>query len=198
MLVIALTGGIGSGKTAVADQFAALGVPVIDTDQVARDLVQVGSPALDQIRKQFGAGVFLASGELDRDRLRKRVFSEPEKRRQLEAILHPMIRKEVQQRIQGLEADYCIVVIPLLAETGQAGDYDRILVVDCPESLQIERVMRRSALSEAEVRDIMKAQASRDQRLQLADDVIENTGSLEQLQDKVLRLHRKYRELSAC
>lgn len=196
MLVVGLTGGIGSGKTTVADCFAALGVPLIDADAIARELVEPGSPVLSEIVDCFGPDVLNPSGDLDRLRLRHRVFTDPGERRRLEAILHPRIRAEMARRIRELNARYCIVSIPLMVETAQTDLVDRVLVVDCPPELQRERIARRDGWPEEEIDGALRAQATRAQRLRAADDVIVNDGDLDTLRDTVATLHRRYLELS--
>jgi len=193
MFTVGLTGGIGSGKSTVAECFAAHGVPVIDTDVIARRLTLPGSAALDEIRTAFGETVMQADGTLDRAALRRRVFADAAARHQLEAILHPGIRQAVEQALATLAAPYALIVIPLLVETGSYRDVlSRVLVVDCPEELQISRVMARSGLAQEEVKAILAAQAGRAERLAVADDVISNTGSPEILRTEVAALHRRY------
>jgi dephospho-CoA kinase len=192
LLLIALTGGIASGKTAVAELFAKLGVPVLDTDQIARDVVAPGSMVLGQLVAEFGAEILDAQGRLDRARMRERVFSDPQQRRKLEAITHPAIREELARRSTAAGGDYQIHVIPLLVETGRAAVYDRVLVVDCPEEAQVARLMARDGASREQAQEILGAQASRAERLNVADDVIENTGTLEDLERFVQTLHRNY------
>jgi dephospho-CoA kinase len=193
MFTVGLTGGIGSGKSTVADLFAAYGVPVIDTDVVARELTAPGGAALDAIRAVFGEAVMQADGTLDRAALRRRIFSNGDARRQLEAILHPRIRQIVAERLATLTAPYALIVIPLLVETGGYRDLlNRVLVVDCPEELQIARVMARSGLTQGEVEAILAAQARRDARLAAADDVILNTTAPEALRSQVATLNRRY------
>jgi dephospho-CoA kinase len=191
-LLIALTGGIASGKTAVADLFAKLGVPVLDTDKIARDVVAPGSPVLDQLVAKFGAEILDAQGGLDRARMRERVFTDPQQRLELEAIIHPAIRAELAQRSAAAGGDYQVHVIPLLAETGRAEAYDRVLVVDCPEGEQIARLMARDGASREQAERILAAQVSREERLNAAHDVIENTGTLADLERCVQILHRNY------
>lgn len=191
-LLIALTGGIASGKSAVAELFAQLGVPVLDTDQIARDVVAPGMPALGQLVAEFGADILDAHGRLDRARMRERVFSDPVQRHKLEAITHPAIREELALRAAEADGDYQIHVIPLLVESGRAEIYDRVLVVDCPEEAQIERLMSRDGTSRAQAEEILSAQVSREERLNAAHDVIENTGTLTDLQGFVQMLHRNY------
>ncbi|MEI2743900.1 MAG: dephospho-CoA kinase [Candidatus Competibacter sp.] len=196
MLVIGLTGGIGSGKTAVSDRFARRGVPVIDTDLIARELVEPGQPALAEIVAAFGPVCLDAAGRLRRDYLRERVFADPEGRQRLEAILHPRVRTAMRVRVASLAAPYCLVVIPLLVETGMTDWVDRIVVVDAPESEQIRRVMARDGASEQQARRILDAQAQRVERLSHADDVLENTGDLDALDDRIAVLHERYLALA--
>lgn len=198
MFTVGVTGGIGSGKSTVAECFASLGVPVIDTDVIARNLTAPGGAALAQIRAAFGASVLQADGSLDRAALRRRVFADEPARRQLEAILHPRIREAVEQALATLDAPYALVVIPLLVEAGGYRDLlNRVLVVDCPEAMQLARVMARSGLSREEVAAILAAQAGRAERLAVADDVIVNTASPEALCAEVAALHQRYLALSA-
>jgi dephospho-CoA kinase len=196
-LHIGLTGGIASGKTEASRRFAELGVPVIDTDVIARELVSPGQPALAEITAQFGYEVIGRDGALDRARLRGIVFSDPDRRRQLEGILHPRIREKALSAAQGVDAAYCVFVIPLLIET--ANDYllDRILVIDTPNELQIERLRRRDELSEDDIAGILAAQARRETRLQVADDVVVNDGSIDELREKIDALHERYDRLAA-
>ena len=191
-LLIALTGGIASGKTAVAELFAQLGVPVLDTDQIARDVVAPGMPALGQLVAEFGPEILDAQGRLDRARMRERVFGDPAQRRKLEAITHPAIRAELAQRSAAAGGGYQIHVIPLLVESGRTEAYDRVLVVDCPEQMQMARLMARDSSSREQAAEILAAQASREERLNAAHDVIENTGTLADLQRSVQILHRNY------
>lgn len=197
MLVIGLTGGIGSGKTEASVRFAQYGVPVIDTDQLARELVEPGQPALAEIVTAFGPGCLNDQGRLRRDHLRERVFADPDGRQRLEAILHPRIRALLQARVAELDTSYCLVVIPLLVETGMTDLVDRILVVDVPEAEQIRRVMARDRVSEEQARRILAAQARRDQRLMQADDVLENVGDLDLLHRQVAALHAHYLALAS-
>ena len=197
MFTVGLTGGIGSGKSTVADLFAELGTPVIDTDAIARELTAPAGAALDAIHAAFGETVMQADGALDRAALRQRVFSDAAARRQLEAILHPRIRQIVAQTLATLTAPYALIVIPLLVETGGYRDVlNRVLVVDCPEDLQVARVMARSGLAQDDVEAILAAQAGRAARLAVADDVILNTASSEALRAQVATLHQRYLALS--
>jgi len=199
MFTVGLTGGIGSGKSAVAECFAAHGVPVIDTDVIARELTAPGGAALDAIRAVFGETVIQPGGTLDRAALRRCVFADSTARRQLEAILHPRIRQRVRRTLATLTAPYALIVIPLLVETGGYRDVlDRVLVVDCPEDVRIARVMARSGLTHDEVKAILAAQAGRAERLAAADDIIVNTATLEALRAEVAALHQRYLALAAA
>lgn len=194
--IVALTGGIASGKTAVSDRFAALGVPIIDTDVIAHQVVAIGQPALQEIRNVFGDEILLPNGSLDRKALREIVFSDPAARKKLEAITHPAIRSRVLRDISTVDADYCIVVIPLFTETGAYDWVDRVLVVDTNEETQIQRVMKRDDVSREQAETALAAQTSRQARLAMADDVIENSGSLEDLYADIQLLHALYTELA--
>lgn len=196
MLRIGLTGGIGSGKSTVADMFARRGVPIIDTDIIARDVVAAGQPALREIAQAFGPEVLDASGQLDRAQLRQRVFNDADARQRLEAILHPRIRAAVSARLSTLDAPYCLIVVPLLVETNFIDIIDRVLVVDADERQQLERTSKRDRVPPEAVRKIIEAQASRNERLKRADDVIINDGTLENLERQVDRLHAQYLALS--
>ncbi|HEC06623.1 MAG TPA: dephospho-CoA kinase [Thiolapillus brandeum] len=192
-LRIGLTGGIGSGKSAASHEFARLGVPVIDTDVIARELVCPGQPALAEIVAQFGDGILDENAGLDRSRLRQTVFSDPAARRQLEAILHPRIRTRADALARDAEGPYCVLVIPLLLESGDDYALDRILVIDVPVELQRRRIAARDGLPDNEVEAILAAQADRAQRLAIADDVIVNDRSHEHLCREIERLHHLYR-----
>jgi dephospho-CoA kinase len=190
---VGLTGGIGSGKSAAAARFAHNGAEVVDTDLIAHALTAPGGAAIDAIRSAFGADVIAVDGSLDRALMRARVFSSPEARRQLEAILHPMIRRESHQACMASRAAYVILAVPLLIESGNWRERcARVCVVDCPEALQVARVMARSGLDQARVHSIMAAQASRAERLAAADDVIDNSGTLDGLHAQVDGLHQRY------
>lgn len=192
-LCVALTGGIASGKTTVSNRFAALGVPVIDADIVARDLVAPGQPALLDIVAVFGNKMLTEQGELDRKRMRAEIFGNDVQRRQLENILHPLVRIELAARAEACTAPYCILAIPLLAESAHAYDWiDRALVVDVPRSVQLARLMLRDGMTPSFAELALSAQASREQRLTLADDVIDNAGDPAALNAVVERLHRRY------
>jgi dephospho-CoA kinase len=196
-LRIGLTGGVASGKSAVASAFERLGVPTVDTDHLARAVVEPGQPALAAVVREFGPEVVGADGRLDRRRLRERVFADAGLRRRLEAILHPAIRAALAAEVAAVTAPYVVIGIPLLVETGQQSAFDRVLVVDCPAETQLARLRARDAESAAGAAAIVAAQASRAARLAVADDVIENTGSLEALEAAVRRLHERYLALAA-
>ena len=189
---VALTGGIASGKTAVANLFATHSVPVIDTDIIAREVVEPGQPALAAVVDAFGTGVLAADGRLDRPRLRERIFGDAEARRRLEAILHPAIRAEMERQSRAAGGPYQVLVIPLLVEGGRQNHINRVLVVDVPEATQIERLVRRDGVSRDQADAALRAQASRDARLAFADDVIENTGDVAALETRVAKLHGNY------
>ena len=193
-LVIGITGGIGSGKTTVANLFARLGVPVIDADDLARQAVARGEPGHEEIVNHFGSEILDAAGELDRRMMREHVFSDPEKRERVEAIVHPRVYAEIKRQLGDLDCPYAIVVVPLLVETGGRDIVDRILVVDSPEELQIARTLRRDGTTREGVEKILAAQADRRSRLAAADDVIENAASEPALEDEVARLHHRYLE----
>lgn len=194
---IGLTGGIASGKSTVAAMFADLGVPVIDTDAIAHELVEPGQAALDEIIEEFGAGVIDDQRRLDRSKMRELVFADDSSRHRLEAILHPRIRAEMMSRADAAEGPYQVLVIPLLLETGMAALVDRVLVVDCPQQLQLERLLARDPGSETTARQILAAQIGRRERLAGADDVLENADGLERLRAAVIQLDRTYRALAA-
>ena len=195
-LVVALTGGIGSGKTSVSNRLAELGAAVIDTDLIAPAPPRRGCEAMPAIAAAFGPGVIAADGSLDRPAMRRLAFADPPARRRLEAILHPLIRARLAEDLRQVEAPYAVLVIPLLFETGWTEIADRILVVDLPEDQQIARVMRRNGLSAAEVRQILATQVSGATRRAGADDLIENDGDLEALWRQTDLLHRNYLRLS--
>ncbi len=195
-LVVGLTGGIGSGKSTVADFFQALDVPVIDADAIAHALVDPGQPALAEIVAAFGESCIDASGRLDRAWLRERVFSDSTRRHRLEAILHPKIRMEIRELIKGVAGPYCVVVIPLLLETEQQDLVDRVLVVDCTQDHQLDRASARDGRTRGEILAIMAIQAPRESRLAIADDIIRNNGSLDELRLQVLLQHERYLEIA--
>jgi dephospho-CoA kinase len=195
-LRIGLTGGIASGKSTVAALFAERGVPVLDTDLIARDVVAPGTAGLAEVVAAFGQDVLAADGSLDRRALRERVFAHPEERRRLEAILHPRIRDELERRSAAAGGPYQLLVIPLLVEGGGQTRVDRVLVVDCPEEIQLRRLVARDGGTEDGARAILAAQASRAERLAAADDVLANDGSPQALAAAVDRLDALYRQLA--
>ncbi|UCE32950.1 MAG: dephospho-CoA kinase [Burkholderiales bacterium] len=199
MMLVGLTGGIGSGKSTVAELFARHGVPIVDTDAIAHALTGPGGAAMPAILAAFGAGVAAADGGLDRAGMRSIAFEDPQARRRLESILHPMIGAETERQIAAARSPYVIVAIPLLVESGRwAERVDRVLVVDCPVEEQKRRVAARSRLAPEQIDAIIAAQASREARLEAADDVIDNGGDLAQLQAQVEALHRRYLALAAA
>ena len=190
---IGLTGGIGSGKSAVADMLAARGAAIIDTDQISHALTAPGGAAMPEIARVFGNSFLTSEGALNRAVMRERVFSDPDAKRQLEAILHPLISEQTHAQALSAKGDYLVFVVPLLVESGRWKDrVDRVLVVDCSEALQVERVMRRNQLSAEQVERIMATQASRAERRAVADDVIVNEQPLDALDAEVESLHQRY------
>ena len=195
-LVIGLTGGIGSGKSTVARYFSDLGMTVVDADLLARELVTPGQPAFTEIVAAFGPRAVAADGALDRDYLRRRIYSDPLDKQKLEEILHPGIRRSMQALLAAATGPYCIAVIPLLLETGQSDLVDRILVVDLPGPAQRERIAERDGLADTTISDIMAAQADRGTRLAAADDLITNDSDLDTLRARVSELHERYLEIA--
>lgn len=196
MLIIGLTGGIGSGKSTVCAIFRELGVPVVDADVVARQVVEPGQPALGQVRAAFGDEIIGAEGRLDRARLGKLVFDDPARRKRLEAILHPAIRQAMLDQAKQLQAPYCIFAIPLLIEVGQTDMVDRVLVVDAADALRRQRLKQRDAMDDARIDTIFAAQLDREARLARADDIIRNEADRDQLRTQVMDLHNRYSELA--
>ena len=195
--VVGLTGGIGSGKSAAADEFTRLGATVVDTDIIARDVTSAGGAAIPALRGLFGSEYFDASGAMDRAKVRERVFRDATAKKNLEAVLHPMIRAESERQIAAATGPYVIYVVPLLVESGNyRGRVQRVAVVDCPEEVQVERVRRRSQLPEDEVRRIIATQVPRAQRRAAADDLIDNGGTLAALHKQVHELHQSYLEFA--
>ncbi len=192
-LLIGLTGGIGSGKSTVADLFAAQGVTLVDTDLIAHALTGPGGAAMAPIQASFGSSVIAADGRLDRAAMRQIAFSDPKARQGLEAILHPMIRAQSDREVAAASGVYTLLVVPLMVESGKWRErVHRLLVVDCPREVQIDRVMQRSHLPREQIEAILAAQASREQRLAAADDIIDNAGSPDALPGQVHALHRAY------
>jgi dephospho-CoA kinase len=192
MFVVGVTGGIGSGKTAATNAFAKLGIEIVDADVIARVVVEPGTSALTQIAAHFGDAILRADKTLDRAALRQIVFKDTTEKVWLESLLHPLIAAETRRQLQHATSHYVIFVSPLLAETAQKKICDRIVVVDVPESIQLQRTMQRDNNDAEQVRRIIAAQADRQQRLQHADDVLENTGTLAQLEQRVNELHQSY------
>ncbi len=195
--IVGLTGGIGSGKTAVSDAFAALGVTVVDADVVSREVVEPGRPALAAIVKHFGADITTADGHLDRAALRQVIFADASEKQWLEQLLHPLIGEETLHQLAAADSPYALLVSPLLTETGQQQLCQRVLVVDAPEALQLQRTMTRDNNSREQVERIIASQSSRQQRLASADDVLNNDGDLAELREKVAQLHQTYLQLAA-
>jgi dephospho-CoA kinase len=196
--VVGLTGGIGSGKSTVAGHLVALGAALVDTDAIAHELTGAGGAAMPALIAAFGGDIATAEGALDRAAMRQRAFTDPAARRQLESILHPMIRERADAGCRAAVAPYVLLAVPLLVESGvYQARCDRILVVDCPVALQVERVVRRSGLQVAEAEAIIAAQATREARLALADDVVTNAGTPDDLQAPLAALHARYLALAA-
>jgi len=196
MFKVGLTGGIGSGKTTASGYFSALNIPVIDADEIARNLLTPDGPAYQKVINTFGDRILDNRKLIDRSRLRALVFEDPEKRKALEAIIHPRVRSEINEQLEKISAPYCIIVIPLLIEAGYADFVDNILIIDADESAQLKRVKQRSGLDEDEIKNIMSAQVDRQKRLAHADEVITNDGSLSELKRKVGQLHKRYTEMA--
>jgi dephospho-CoA kinase len=196
MFVVGVTGGIGSGKTAATNCFQALGIDIVDADLASRIVVEPGTEALKHIAEHFGPQILLVDGTLDRAALRRTIFAEPSAKQWLEHLLHPLIGREIQRQLQAAASPYVILVSPLLVEAHQNLFCNRILVVDAPEDTQLQRTVIRDNNDPEQVRRIIASQASRAQRLQQADDILENTGSLEQLRTQVEDLHQRYLKLA--
>ena len=194
---VGLTGGIASGKSTAAKYFGALGVPILDSDQIARDVVEPGQPPLDRLVKRFGRGILTSDGHLDRPALRDLVFSDPKARADLEALTHPAIGAAMEARSAAAGGPYQILVIPLLVEKNLGAHVDRILVVDCDEDLQLRRLRDRDGSTPEQANAILRAQASRAARLKVANDVIRNEADMSAVRDQVAALHARYLELAA-
>ncbi|EMN4468541.1 dephospho-CoA kinase [Aeromonas hydrophila] len=193
MYVVAITGGIGSGKTTVANQFTELGIEVVDADVIAREVVEPSTPALAAIAAHFGSEVITPDGQLDRRRLRERVFTDPQAKGWLNALLHPLIRTEMQRQCAAARSPYCLLVVPLLVENRLTALANRVLVIDVDEATQIERTCRRDGVSHEQAQAILAAQASRAERLAAADDVLDNqNGTPEAIKSRILALHETY------
>ena len=195
---VALTGGIASGKSTVANLFAALGVPVIDTDLIARTVVEPGQQALAAVVAAFGSDVLDADGRLDRRRMRERIFSDREAQRRLEAILHPAIRSAMERQSREAGGVYQVLVVPLLTEGGRRDHVDRVLLVDVPEAVQVERLISRDGVTHEQAQAALSAQASRAARLAWADDLVANTGRIDDLRTRIVQLDALYRRLAAA
>lgn len=194
-MIIGLTGGIGSGKTAVSDIFASQGIDIVDADLASRVVVEKGKPALDKISEHFGAEILSENGELNRAKLREIIFKAPEERQWLESLLHPIIAEQIRYELDSSKSSYCILVSPLLLETEQKDFCDSLLIVDVPEKFQVQRTALRDNVPEEQVESIMATQIDRAKRLSLADEIIVNDGTLEDLKKKVMDRHLKYLSL---
>ena len=197
VLIIGLTGGIASGKTTVSDLFAELGVPVVDADIAARRVVEPGQPALAELTTAFGHDILTGAGTLDRKRLRERAFADAGLRQSLEAILHPRIREHMEAELAACDGPYAIMAVPLLVEGDLLQRVDRVLVVDVPEEVQIQRLIQRDGSSRAQAQAMLQAQSPRDVRLQHADDIIDNTGSIDELRRQIADRHQHYQAIAA-
>ena len=195
-MIIGLTGGIGSGKTAASDAFKSLGIDIIDADMSSRRVVERGQPALEDIQDHFGSDILDSENNLDRAKLREIIFKDPKERVWLEELLHPKIAQHIKDQLESSKSPYCVLVSPLLLETEQKSFCSSVLVVDVPEESQISRTSKRDGVSEEQVKSIIATQINREQRLKQADEIIINDGSIEELKEKILVLHTKY--LSQC
>jgi len=196
MYVVGLSGGIGSGKSTVSDYFKNLHIPIIDADVISRDMVEPGSFALSKICKHFGSEILDDSGQLNRQKLRTIIFSDLKEKNWLETLLHPLIQAETQRQLSNAPGTYCIYSAPLLIENKLNSLVDRLLIVDVPVEIQLTRTLTRDASSETEIKKIMETQVGRQERLEFADDIIDNSGTAENTQTQVMRLHKKYLEFA--
>ena len=194
-MIIGLTGGIGSGKSAAGIEFEKLGIAVIDADEIAQKASLKNSKAYKEIVEYFGASILDNSQNIDRRKLRNIVFNDDEQKKKLEQILHPAIREDISFAISNSKSPYTIIMVPLIYETNSKDNYNRILVIDCDEDIQISRAVTRDEASEEDIKKIINSQATKKERLSIADDVISNNSSIEKLSDKVLHLHKNYLEL---
>jgi dephospho-CoA kinase len=194
-MIIGLTGGIGSGKSAAADLFNNLGIDTIDADDLAKDSLNISSQGYELFIKEFGKKYLDENKNINRELLRKDIFNDPAAKLKLENIIHPLVRTGIQSFIDNSSSEYCIVVVPLIFETNTSKFYDRILVIDCDVDTQISRTSKRDKQTNNAIKNIINKQATREQRLSIADDVIENNGSLESLRDAVFKTHKKYMDL---
>ena len=194
-MIIGLTGGIGSGKSAAGIEFEKLGITVIDADEIAQKASLKNSKAYKEIVEYFGASILDNSQNIDRRKLRNIVFNDDEQKKKLEQILHPAIREDISFAISNSKSPYTIIMVPLIYETNSKDNYNRILVIDCDEDIQISRAVTRDGASEEDIKKIINSQATKKERLSIADDVISNNSSIEELSEKVLHLHKNYLEL---
>jgi len=197
MLKVGLTGGIGSGKSTVSSLFLGLGVAVLDADQVSRDLVALGQPALALIEREFGPELLTAEGHLDRPKLKAKIFTDSDAKKRLEALLHPLVYQALDKKFSQLDGGYAVISVPLLLETGMGQWVDRVLVIDCPVETQIERVLKRDRLPLAQIKAIMATQVARNVRLSAADDLIDNANGPDTLAHQVKTLHNFYLSLTS-
>ena len=195
MLIIGLTGGIGSGKSAVSDKFKSLGITVVDADVAARTVVEPSQPALAEIERHFGSNILNQAGVLDRAQLREIMASDSEERVWLESVLHPKIGEQIAKELAESTSPYTIYVAPLLLETNSQKICSRVLVVDVPKEIQIQRTAERDKVSEIQIEKIVAVQMEREERLEKADDVLVNTGTIKELEEQVVKLHQKYLEM---
>lgn len=195
---VALTGGIGSGKSTVANAFVALGIDMVDADVIARQVVAPGTPALEQIAARFGAAILLPDGQLNRPALRERIFADPQQTQWLNGLLHPLIQTETQRQLAQAQSPWCLWVVPLLVENQLQQRASRVLVVDVPREVQLARTIARDGISQQQAERILAAQATRDARLAAADDIIDNSGAPESVLPRVAELHQRYLKLAAA
>lgn len=195
--VVGVSGGIGSGKTTVTDMFKGLGIDVIDADVIAREVVEPGSPAVQKIVDKFGGDIIEQNGHLNRTKLREIIFSQPELKIWLNALLHPLIREQMAVQTQQAKSPYCILSVPLLVENNLNNSVDRVLIVDVSEQTQLDRTLKRDQVDQQQIQAIMNSQASRAQRLAVADDVIDNNGEQKELIEQVHKLHANYLEIAS-
>lgn len=193
---VALTGGIGSGKSTVANQFSLLGTPIIDSDIISRNVVKPGKPAFNMVVKEFGPTIVTKNDELDRKKLREIIFNDEHAKSSLEKILHPAIYEEIDNQINSIDYPYCLIVIPLLIETNAMNRFDRVLVVDVPEKIQLKRTIERDNSTQQLIENIIKSQVKRNYRLKYADDIIDNTLEISELKHTIKKLHIHYMNLS--
>lgn len=195
VLKIGLTGGIGSGKSTVCKIFSEFGVPVIDADIIAHSLVRPGMPALEEIAKTFGKELISNDGTLDRKKIRDQIFANDTERKKLENILHPAVYKEISVQVENINSKYCIISIPLLIETDASDTVDRILVIDVPRELQLQRASNRDKTNKSDIKSIIDSQISREDRLAAADDIVNNDGNIENLHRQISGLHEYYSDI---